>query len=116
MLFNSVVFLFVFLPILLLLYYLAPKRFKNYILLLFSLVFYAWGGVSYSIILIGSVFFNYFFVKKIESKSFHKKKWLITGIVFNIFVIVIFKYIDFITYNINSLGYAINQDFPSIPY
>lgn len=116
MLFNSIVFLFAFLPLLLVLYYVTPKKYRNYTLLLFSLIFYAWGGVSYSLILIGSILINYLFVKQIEKNVAHKKRWLIVGLTINILIIVLFKYLDFILYNINVLGYAFDTDFPSIPY
>jgi len=116
MLFNSIVFLFAFLPLLLLLYYITPKKFRNYTLLLFSLIFYAWGGVSYSLILIGSILINYIFVKQIEKNLSTKKTWLIIGLTVNVLIIVFFKYLDFILYNINVLGYVYSTDFPSIPY
>src|SRR5690554_4556880 len=116
MLFNSFVFLFAFLPLLLVLYYVTPKKYRNYTLLLFSLIFYAWGGVSYSLILISSILINYLFVKQIEKNIAHKKRWLIVGLILNILIIVLFKYLDFILYNINVLGYAFDTDFPSIPY
>jgi|SRR5690554_674333 len=116
MLFNSFVFLFAFLPLLLVLYYVTPKKYRNYTLLLFSLIFYAWGGVSYSLILISSILINYLFVKQIEKNIAHKKRWLIVGLILNILIIVLFKYLDFILYNINVLGYAFDTDFPLIPY
>src|SRR5690554_589864 len=116
MLFNSFVFLFAFLPLLLVLYYVTPKKYRNYTLLLFSLIFYAWGGVSYSLILISSILINYLFVKQIEKNIAHKKRWLIVGLILNILIIVLFKYLDFILYNINVLGYAFDTDFPLIPF
>ncbi len=60
MVFNSTQFLFIFLPLALILYYLVPEGFKNLVLLLASLVFYAWGTPAYLILLIASVVFNYF--------------------------------------------------------
>lgn len=115
MLFNSIVFIFVFLPILLLLYYITPKRYKNYLLLLFSLLFYAWGGFSYTIILIGSILMNYIFVKQIEKNSDSKKTWLIISLTFNVLLIVIFKYLDFLLDNINSIGSSVSSDYSAIP-
>lgn len=115
MLFNSIVFLFVFLPVLLLLYYITPKKYRNYILLLFSILFYAWGGVSYTLILISSILVNYFFVKRIEKNTASKKTWLVVSLTFNVLVIVIFKYLDFILNNINILGSSINSAYTEIP-
>ncbi len=115
MLFSSLIFLFIFLPLLILVYYVLPKTFRNYILLLFSIVFYAWGGVSYTIILITSIAINYFLVKQLERNIKPKKKWLITGLVFNTLVIVVFKYLDFIIGNINVLGISFFNSFEEIP-
>ena len=115
MLFSSLIFLFVFLPLLVAIYYILPRKFRNYILLLFSLIFYAWGGVSYTIILIASVIINYFFVKQLEQNTRQKKKWLITGLIINTLVIVIFKYLDFIIENINVVGIFLLNDFSELP-
>ncbi|MDG1518663.1 MAG: MBOAT family O-acyltransferase [Flavobacteriales bacterium] len=115
MLFSSLIFLFIFLPLLVVVYYILPKKFRNYILLLFSLVFYAWGGVSYTIILIVSVAINFFFVKQLEQNKKQKKKWLIFGLTFNILVIVVFKYLDFIIENINVIGGYCLNDFTELP-
>ncbi|MGZ3942414.1 MAG: MBOAT family O-acyltransferase, partial [Bacteroidia bacterium] len=61
MLFSSAIFLFYFLPAVLLFYYLAPNiNLKNKILLLFSLIFFAWGGIYFTAILLCSIVFNYF--------------------------------------------------------
>ena len=60
MLFSSIVFLFTFLPVVLILYYLLPVRFRNVILLLASLVFYAWGEPVYLFLMLLSILFNYF--------------------------------------------------------
>jgi alginate O-acetyltransferase complex protein AlgI len=116
MLFNSIVFLFAFLPLLLILYYLTPKKYRNYTILLASLLFYAWGGVSYTLILIGSILVNYLFVKQIEKNNSLKKTWLIIGLIVNILIIVLFKYLDFLIDNINIVGTAINSDFAAIPF
>ncbi|RYM34749.1 MBOAT family protein [Brumimicrobium glaciale] len=116
MLFNSIVFLFAFLPLLLILYYLTPKKYRNYTILLASLLFYAWGGVSYTLILIGSILVNYLFVKQIEKNNSLKKTWLIIGLIVNILIIVLFKYLDFLIDNINIVGTAINSDYSAIPF
>ena len=60
MLFSSIVFLFTFLPAVMILYYLLPVRFRNVILLLASLVFYAWGEPVYLFLMLLSILFNYF--------------------------------------------------------
>lgn len=116
MLFNSIVFLFAFLPILLTLYYLTPKKYRNYTILLFSLIFYAWGGVSYTFILIGSILINYLFVKQIEKNNSLKKTWLIIGLTVNVLIIVLFKYLDFLIDNFNILGSVFKSDYTAIPF
>jgi len=95
MLFTSLVFLFVFLPVLLFLYYIAPVKIRNSILILFSLLFYAWGGVSYTIILLASIGINYIFVNRLNTARKHKKSWLYAGLIFNISLLVAFKYLRF---------------------
>ena len=115
MLFTSLVFLFIFLPLVIFSYYLLPKQGRNYLLLLFSLIFYAWGGVSYSIILIGSILFNYLFVKQIEKLNAHRKKWLYGGLIFNVAILFVFKYLDFFIKNVNVLGTSIVPDFAAFP-
>ncbi|RFC55259.1 MBOAT family O-acyltransferase [Brumimicrobium aurantiacum] len=116
MLFNSIVFLFAFLPILLTLYYLTPKKYRNYTILLFSFIFYAWGGVSYTFILIGSILINYLFVKQIEKNNALKKTWLIIGLTVNVLIIVLFKYLDFLIDNFNILGAVFISDFSPVPF
>ena len=101
MLFSSLVFLYIFLPLTLILYYLSPKRLKNSFLFLSSLVFFAWGGVSYSSLLIISILFNYV-IGILIGKSSHRKTWLTIGIVINLSFLIVFKYANFIISNINS--------------
>lgn len=110
MLFSSLTFLFVFLPAILVCYYVAPRLARNAILLLFSYLFYAWGGVSYSAVLIISVVANFLFVKQIGSKKATKKRWLTAGIIFNLVILGLFKYLDFIIANINGLSQLVAHD------
>lgn len=115
MLFSSLTFLFVFLPLLLLVYFIAPSKFRNQILLFFSLIFYSWGGVSYTVILILSIVINYLFSRQIESSSGYKKRWLYFGLSFNILVIIIFKYLDFILQNLNWVNEVVLNSSSQIP-
>ncbi|OQX99820.1 MAG: hypothetical protein B6I24_01760 [Bacteroidetes bacterium 4572_128] len=104
MLFSSLTFLFVFLPLLIFIYYISLKKYRNYILIFFSLIFYAWGGFSYTIILITSIIVNFLFVEYLKKSQNHKKIILKIGLTFNIIVIIIFKYLDFFIENINEIG------------
>jgi alginate O-acetyltransferase complex protein AlgI len=104
MVFSSPFFIFVFLPLVLFLIALFPKRFHNIILLTASLFFYSWGGVSYLIIFIISIVFNYFsgiFISVSEGK----KAKILLGIViaFNLLLLGYFKYFNFFVENINAL-------------
>src|SRR4051812_28058026 len=103
MLFSSLLFLYLFLPLTLIGYYLMPGAVKNYWLLFCSLVFFAWGGVSLTVILLISILFNYFFGLQIGSFAGTRKAhhWLIAGVTFNIIFLAVFKYANFLVFNLN---------------
>ena len=105
MLFSSLLFLYLFLPITLLGYYLFPKQIKNYWLLLTSLIFFAWGGVSLTALLLVSISLNYCFGILIQKNSDSRKGywWTVTGVSTNILILVIYKYGNFTIYNLNRL-------------
>ena len=106
MLFHSPLFLFLFLPIVLVLYYYTSKYSKfayEYILIISGIFFYAWWNIFLSPIIIISIISNFYFgnlIKNSSQKNF-KKKILIISIFFNILFLAIFKYTDFIIQNIN---------------
>ncbi len=104
MLFSSPLFLYLFLPLTLLGYYCCGKNFKNYWLLFTSLVFFAWGGVSNTLILLVSIALNYFLGLKIQKYLLTKRGywWLFTGVSVNLLILGIFKYTNFIIQNTNS--------------
>ncbi|MBQ3470036.1 MBOAT family protein [Candidatus Saccharibacteria bacterium] len=111
MLFNSITFLWLFLPILLVLYFSIGKIFpktKNYILLVFSLVFYAWGEPKYVLLMIASIVVNYIFGLLIDRARRKRKKkqktlWLVLDIIFNIGLLGHFKYFNFLVANVNNV-------------
>ncbi|WP_294676230.1 MBOAT family protein [uncultured Fluviicola sp.] len=113
MLFSSLVFLFYFLPLVLLVYYLSPRYGKNAVLLFFSLLFYAWGGINLTGLLIASVTINFFIAKQIN-RRIYAKKWLITGVIGNVLLLVIFKYTGFFVDNIGSLFHKDTHDWVHI--
>lgn len=102
MLFNSTVFLWLFLPTLIVLYFLAAKKYRNYILLIFSLLFYAWGEPKYIILMLISIIANYYFGIIID-KSKKKTIWLVIDILLNIGLLGYFKYANFFAENVNSI-------------
>ena len=97
MLFSSITFLYVFLPGIVLLYYLAPKKIRNYVLLLASLLFYAWGEPKYVLLMLGEIRTGYLFGLLIG--QYHTKapaKFLLGASLFvNIGLLGFFKYTDF---------------------
>ena len=106
MVFSSVVFLFVFLPLVLLLYYIAPKAVRNGILLLASLLFYAWGEPIYVLLMLASTIVAYIAGRGIGKFQDNRKKAklvLILAICFHVGCLVFFKYTDFFIHNLNGL-------------
>ena len=109
MLFSSMIFLWLFLPLVFILYYVLDKRYRNLLLLIVSIIFYAWGGVSYTLIMFSSIVINYLFAllidKEIEKNNKPKKKiYLILCIVINLSILGYFKYTDFAISIINSIS------------
>ena len=103
MLFSSNVFLFVFLPCILAIYYLAPRRLRTPVLLVFSLFFYGWGEPVYLFLMIGDILLNYICGRWIcfdRSNGKSGKCPLIIGIVLNLSLLGFFKYANFLTGNL----------------
>ena len=127
MVFSSAVFLFVFFPITLILYFMPgfsgdeEKEIsrKNLILCIASLIFYAWGEPVYIVLMCLSIFFNYHLGLDIENhrnSSRKMKTLLIFGVCFNLFMLGFFKYAGFIVSNINSFfGTAIEYEGLPLP-
>ena len=105
MVFSSITFLYYFLPILLLIYFVVPSKFKNLILLLFSLLFYFYGEPTYIWILLLSILVNYIggLVIGTNDDKKIKKISLILTIIFDVGLLFYFKYTDFFISNINNL-------------
>ena len=108
MVFSSLIFLFGFLPVFLLLYYICPDRWKNLCLFAGSLIFYFYGVKDqplYFFLLILSIWVNYRIGILLgrRRKKEHRKKWLTAGIVFNLFWLFLFKYSGFFAENLNIL-------------
>lgn len=99
MVFSSISFLFFFLPILFLAYFIVPKKYRNQILLIFSLIFYFIGERWYVLLLVFSSVVNFLLGKKIDKTN--EKRYLIIGIIFNLGLLVYFKYTNFFIDNFN---------------
>ena len=105
MVFSSVTFLFLFLPLTLIVYSAAPRKWRNFILLLASLFFYAWGEGLFVILMMCSITVNYFFGIIID-KNRHlpiAKTFLFSAIFVNLLSLSVFKYLNFIVDNLNAL-------------
>ena len=99
MLFSSITFLFMFLPIVMAVYYLVPNGAKNIVLLLASLFFYAWGEPVYVVLM------NYFCGRDIEANADNPKKAklsLVFALTANILILGFFKYYGFLLDTVNS--------------
>ena len=95
MVFSSISFLFYFLPVVLLCYFLASRKAKNFVLLVASLFFYFYGEPKYILVFLTSIGLNYFFGRKIEDSKQHKKLYLIIDLILNFGMLFYFKYFNF---------------------
>lgn len=108
MVFSSFVFLLVFLPLVLFLYFISPRRLKNLVLLIASLIFYAWGEPVYVLIMLFSTVFDYTNGRLIEYFRAHgspgkMKAALVVDLCGNLAILGFFKYADFVIGNINTI-------------
>ena len=105
MLFNSPVFLFLFLPLTIGIYYIAPKRLRNLILLFASLFFYTWGEKELVLLILASTLVDYSAGLLIHKG--YRKLGLYSSILFNIGLLVIFKYLNFTVTNLKTISKAL---------
>ena len=106
MLFSSITFLFAFLALVLLLYFIVPRKMKNFVLLIFSLVFYAWGEAVYIVLMLAAIVVAYItgiFADKNRSSNRIAFVSVLAAVVWNIGLLLFFKYTDFFITNTNSL-------------
>ena len=96
-------FIFVFLPIVVALYYLVRKELRNYVLLLSSVVFYAWGEPQYFLVMILIVAVNYFCALLMERFSSFRRFFVTLALLSDFGVLGYFKYTDFLIENLNAL-------------
>lgn len=103
MLFSSIPFLFYFLPCVLLLYAVSPKKIKNFTLLICSLVFYAWGEPRLVMLMMVTVFCGYILGLLTEKYNKHKKIFLSLAVILSLGFLGYYKYVDFFIENINAI-------------
>ena len=113
MVFSSDVFLFLFLPIVLMVYYLPlikERRFKNIWLFITSIVFYAWGEPVYVALILLSILVNWYFGKKIVD-GVNSKAIVWASIIYNLSFLFVFKYMSFV---LSNLGFILNKDWDDL--
>ena len=106
MLFSSNTFLFTFLPLVIILYFVVPEKYRNHILLAASLIFYSWGEPVYVFLMIFSAVFNYSMaldISREEDDEKNRKFTLVFTVVVNLFILCFFKYYGFLMDTINSI-------------
>lgn len=106
MVFSSTIFLCVYLPLVLLGYYICPKKGRNLFLLIASLVFYAWGEPKYVFLMIFSILINYVFGRLMDKNRGRQKRMkllLVLSVVIDLGLLSVFKYTDFVITNVNAI-------------
>ena len=105
MVFSSNIFLFFFLPIFLIAYFITPQKFRNYTLLLFSIVFYAYGAPDFVFLLVGECVINYFLVRGMaKTEKIGTKKLLCAfSVIMALGLLLYFKYANFFMENLNTI-------------
>ena len=105
MVFSSNIFLFFFLPVFLAAYFITPRKFRNYTLLLFSLIFYACGAPDFVFLLVGECIVNYFIVRSMaKTEKTGTKKWLCAlSVIMALGLLLYFKYANFFMENLNAI-------------
>ena len=114
MVFSTIIFICVFLPVTIIGYYIMPSKAKNYWLLIMSLLFYAWGEPGAVWVMLGSILCNYILARLIarnrEAGGSKSKRLLILAVFINLAVLFVFKYLTFATGNLH----ALTERFPVI--
>ena len=106
MVFSSSIFLFLFLPVVLFVYYFCHDRVKNGWLLFASLFFYSWGEPKHILLMLSSIVINYFLgigMEQSKEKSIKRKSLLLITCVIDLGILLVFKYLDFGIQTINTV-------------
>ena len=117
LLFSSNVFLFAYLPLVLFLYYISPRKWRNPVLLLTSLVFYGWGEPIYLFLMIATIALDYvcgLLIHKYHDQPKAKKTVLIVGVALNLLSLGFFKYAGFFAQQFNAIGFLPDISVPAV--
>lgn len=105
MVFSSIVFILYFLPVLLITYYLSGKRFKNAVLLIFSIIFYSWGAPKFIFVILFTTLLDFYLVRWMYSirNNLKRKLALSLSVSVNLGLLFYFKYSNFFIENVNDV-------------
>ena len=104
MVFSSLIFLFIFLPVSLAIYYLLNGRLRNLWIVLISIVFYAWGAPRYLFVVLAAMLIDFIIARQIhDAKGRKRKLYLTLGVAINVAALLYFKYFNFFMENLNGL-------------
>ncbi len=105
MVFSSIVFLLYFLPAFLLIYYFADKKYKNIVILVFSIFFYSWGAPKFIFVILGTTFIDFHLVKWMSKSqiTLHRRLILTLSVSINLGLLFYFKYSNFFIENVNNI-------------
>ena len=103
MIFSSITFLYYFLPVLLLVYFIVPNKYKNLVLFIASLVFYFYGEPIYIFLMLFTIFVTYICALLMDKSKENKKVFLIISILISLALLGLFKYSDFFIENVNQI-------------
>lgn len=106
MVFSSITFLIYFLPVFLIIYHLAPHKYKNAVILFASIYFYSWGGPKFIFVILGTTLLDFFLVNAMHQQKTKKAKtkFLIISLCLNLGLLFYFKYCNFFIENINAIA------------
>ena len=105
MVFSSIIFILFFLPVLLLTYYFTPNRYKNILLLAFSIFFYSWGAPKFIFVILATTLVDFYLVKLMDNANNERlrKLLLLLSLSINVGLLFYFKYLNFCIENLNQL-------------
>lgn len=105
MVFSSIIFLLAFLPVFLITYYLVNQKYKNLVILVFSIFFYSWGAPRFIFVILGTTFLDFHLVKwmSLTKKQLHRRLMLTLSVSINLGLLFYFKYSNFFIENVNQL-------------
>lgn len=108
MVFSSILFIFIYLPVVLALYYMAPVKWRNPVLFAVNLVFYGWGEPVYILLMLFSICVNYFngrMIDKYRADDKKARRFLAANVVINLALLGFFKYYDLIAETLSLLPF-----------